>query len=288
VHWDDYTPLLIAKPAPFLFDAVPRSWRKVAKMREMYHAARDPYNAVEQGDMDVGQFKDDLGKRRILGDRFADEETDKEVRLDPAIERVEAYYAAAEEAEAQEAAAEEAEAQEAEAQEAAAQEAVAQAAAAQEAAAQEAAAQDETTKDETTQDEVAQDADSEPDSEPDIPELEEQEPLVGEPAVRVTDWEPGLPQLGLLEPYCPEPYCHLPEPDLESDLSEPDLPELEEALVGVGGEGVKAWGPWTRTLTSRWAWGSGRSIWARDGSEQATLGHMQLGRPGLFLGPAFR
>lgn len=36
VHWNDYTPLLIAKPCQFPFDLTPRSEDKVVKMREMY------------------------------------------------------------------------------------------------------------------------------------------------------------------------------------------------------------------------------------------------------------
>lgn len=36
VHWNDYTPLLIAKPTPFEFEAVPRSGVKLARMRKMY------------------------------------------------------------------------------------------------------------------------------------------------------------------------------------------------------------------------------------------------------------
>ena len=39
VHWNDYTPLLIAKPTPFPFDAVPRSEAKIARIREMHEAA---------------------------------------------------------------------------------------------------------------------------------------------------------------------------------------------------------------------------------------------------------
>ncbi|KAL0472913.1 cytochrome P450 2E1 [Neurospora intermedia] len=39
VHWNDYTPLLIAKPCRFPFDAVPRDEEKLKKMREMYEEA---------------------------------------------------------------------------------------------------------------------------------------------------------------------------------------------------------------------------------------------------------
>ncbi|KAH7631596.1 cytochrome P450 [Sordaria sp. MPI-SDFR-AT-0083] len=39
VHWNDYTPLLIAKPCRFPFDAVPRDKHKVRKMKEMHDEA---------------------------------------------------------------------------------------------------------------------------------------------------------------------------------------------------------------------------------------------------------
>ncbi|KAK3495247.1 cytochrome P450 [Neurospora hispaniola] len=41
VHWNDYTPLLIAKPCRFPFDAVPRDEEKLKKMREMYEEAME-------------------------------------------------------------------------------------------------------------------------------------------------------------------------------------------------------------------------------------------------------
>lgn len=41
VHWNDYTPLLIAKPCRFPFDAVPRDKEKVKRMREMYEEAME-------------------------------------------------------------------------------------------------------------------------------------------------------------------------------------------------------------------------------------------------------
>ncbi len=41
VHWNDYTPLLIAKPKKFQFDAVPRSNEKIILMREMYNSSHD-------------------------------------------------------------------------------------------------------------------------------------------------------------------------------------------------------------------------------------------------------
>ncbi|KAK0631150.1 cytochrome P450 [Bombardia bombarda] len=41
VHWNDYTPLLIAKPTKFPFDALPRSEDKTMRMREMYEDTRE-------------------------------------------------------------------------------------------------------------------------------------------------------------------------------------------------------------------------------------------------------
>ncbi|KAK3681758.1 cytochrome P450 [Podospora appendiculata] len=41
VHWNDYSPLLISKPARFAFDAVPRSEEKVSVMRELFEEARE-------------------------------------------------------------------------------------------------------------------------------------------------------------------------------------------------------------------------------------------------------
>lgn len=40
IHWNDYTPLLIAKPVRFEFDAKPRDVSKVQKVREMWATAK--------------------------------------------------------------------------------------------------------------------------------------------------------------------------------------------------------------------------------------------------------
>ncbi|GAB1319838.1 Cytochrome P450 monooxygenase psoD [Madurella fahalii] len=73
VHWNDYTPLLIAKPVKFPFDALPRSREKVAAMREMYEAARDQRSSGR--DMDISQFRPDLGDK-IYVDDAVDVESD--------------------------------------------------------------------------------------------------------------------------------------------------------------------------------------------------------------------
>jgi Cytochrome P450 len=41
VHWNEYTPLLIAKPEKFQFDAVPRSEEKMALMSVMFEFAKE-------------------------------------------------------------------------------------------------------------------------------------------------------------------------------------------------------------------------------------------------------
>lgn len=62
VHRNNYTPLLIAKPARFPFDAVPRSPEKVTSMREMFETALDKPGTRGGGeDMDISQFENDLG-----------------------------------------------------------------------------------------------------------------------------------------------------------------------------------------------------------------------------------
>lgn len=52
VHWNTYTPLLIAKPAKFDFDAVPRGGAaKLAELRQMWEAAKEEdEEIVERGD----------------------------------------------------------------------------------------------------------------------------------------------------------------------------------------------------------------------------------------------
>jgi hypothetical protein len=70
VHWADYTPLLIAKPEQFPFEAVPRAPDKMDRMREMYETARDLPLMGKSSDMDIGQFWGDLGDR-IYGDEVS-------------------------------------------------------------------------------------------------------------------------------------------------------------------------------------------------------------------------
>ncbi len=58
VHWDDYTPLLIAKPEPFRFRTLPRSQHKLHSMRGMFQAATGADWLVEERPgMAVGSFE---------------------------------------------------------------------------------------------------------------------------------------------------------------------------------------------------------------------------------------
>lgn len=41
IHWNDYTPLLIAKPVKFLFDVTPRAEDKEALLKAMFEGARE-------------------------------------------------------------------------------------------------------------------------------------------------------------------------------------------------------------------------------------------------------
>ncbi|KAL2020034.1 hypothetical protein VTK56DRAFT_8937 [Thermocarpiscus australiensis] len=82
VHWNDYTPLLIAKPVKFPFDAVPRSEQKVALIRAMYEAARKRPGETDD-DMDISQFRADLGDRIYVDDVTDAETTDSGSRNSP-------------------------------------------------------------------------------------------------------------------------------------------------------------------------------------------------------------
>lgn len=48
VHWNEYTPLLIAKPAPFEFDAVPRSKAIANKLNGMWDSGKGEDDEEEE------------------------------------------------------------------------------------------------------------------------------------------------------------------------------------------------------------------------------------------------
>ena len=65
VHWNDYTPLLIAKPTQFAFDAIARSEDKKRMVREMYEDANARMESQDQrGGADargaVDEFKSEV------------------------------------------------------------------------------------------------------------------------------------------------------------------------------------------------------------------------------------
>jgi len=47
VHWNDYTPLLIAKPRQFAFDAIPRDEARMREMERMWHDAKEDGDEFE-------------------------------------------------------------------------------------------------------------------------------------------------------------------------------------------------------------------------------------------------
>lgn len=62
VHWNEYTPLLIAKPAPFEFDAVVRSEKKAAMLEQMWETGKGEDDEEEERNRLVEQS--DKSKRR--------------------------------------------------------------------------------------------------------------------------------------------------------------------------------------------------------------------------------
>lgn len=73
VHWNDYTPLLIAKPRKFEFDATPRSDAKLAELRAMYERTKDI---------------DDMDAMRPKGSEIAAIETAPPERMQKSVEHM--------------------------------------------------------------------------------------------------------------------------------------------------------------------------------------------------------
>lgn len=64
VHWDEYSPLLIAKPAPFEFDATPRSEAIERRLKAMW---------------ETGKGEDDVEEeRRLLVEKLMRDESERE------------------------------------------------------------------------------------------------------------------------------------------------------------------------------------------------------------------
>ncbi|KAK4661191.1 uncharacterized protein QC763_704450 [Podospora pseudopauciseta] len=70
VHWNDYTPLLIAKPCKFDFDAIPRQEGRMEELRQMFDSAREEEEQQDKAiAMDISQFEKDLGAEKIYRDK---------------------------------------------------------------------------------------------------------------------------------------------------------------------------------------------------------------------------
>ncbi|KAK1756450.1 hypothetical protein QBC47DRAFT_460270 [Echria macrotheca] len=82
VHWNDYTPLLIAKPSRFEFDLVPRDEGKRARMREMYAASRemDDKEKGETSGYPFSEYPVDVEEKMVGGDEV-ESESDHDVLI---------------------------------------------------------------------------------------------------------------------------------------------------------------------------------------------------------------
>jgi len=80
VHWNDYTPLLIAKPVRFEFDATPRDEGKVRRVREMWAVAKEEEEReeAEQGGYEFEFPAGGLDGGRVPGVEFEDPDHHRE------------------------------------------------------------------------------------------------------------------------------------------------------------------------------------------------------------------
>ncbi|KAK5659780.1 hypothetical protein OQA88_991 [Cercophora sp. LCS_1] len=88
VHWNDYTPLLIAKPCQFPFDLTPRSKDKMDKMREMFVEAEE-IEAREKEEEEGYEFlSDDVvpsPMKRVAADEDVDESASETWSPEPGL-----------------------------------------------------------------------------------------------------------------------------------------------------------------------------------------------------------
>lgn len=66
VHWNDYTPLLIAKPKPFEFDATVRSEKKHGILRQMWETGKGEDDEEEERHQVLVQTESDDGAAQAL------------------------------------------------------------------------------------------------------------------------------------------------------------------------------------------------------------------------------
>lgn len=86
VHWNDYTPLLIAKPMPFEFDAVVRGEDKARRLRRMWEDGRGEDDPVDWGGADT------RGETREAREKDIDVHVDVGVKLDAAAAAVDDMF----------------------------------------------------------------------------------------------------------------------------------------------------------------------------------------------------
>ncbi|KAI0405429.1 cytochrome P450 [Xylaria palmicola] len=75
VHWNDYTPLLIAKPEAFEFDAVVRDEERLELLRRMWEAGKDEDEEVDE---DVNRGETEKRRRRRRGEEKGSDEYEDE------------------------------------------------------------------------------------------------------------------------------------------------------------------------------------------------------------------
>lgn len=80
VHWNDYTPLLIAKPKPFEFDAVVRGEERARLLRSMWETGKGDDDRDLEEDMTL--FSEPLRPKVGARERRSDDLRKKEAEFD--------------------------------------------------------------------------------------------------------------------------------------------------------------------------------------------------------------
>lgn len=81
VHWNDYTPLLIAKPKPFEFDAIVRGEKKREMLKSMWEVGKG-HDDEEEERQQLGKGKYNRGEHEYETDRFKGLNSDDDIGSD--------------------------------------------------------------------------------------------------------------------------------------------------------------------------------------------------------------
>ncbi|KAL7627220.1 hypothetical protein AAE478_003996 [Parahypoxylon ruwenzoriense] len=77
VHWNDYTPLLIAKPTPFEFDAVTRSEEKKVALRQMWETGKGEDDEEQEQNQILEQAREQTNKHDVAAAHEDDVASDR-------------------------------------------------------------------------------------------------------------------------------------------------------------------------------------------------------------------